>query len=228
MATSGNDAVLFDIDGTLIDSTYHHAVAWHRAFRAEGVPVPIWKVHRTIGMGGDKLVAHVTSEQVEEEKGDSLRDTWKEMYAEILAEVAPLAGATELVKKLHGQGYAIALPSSGDREFAEKHIEDLDITDEVALLTTSDDAEESKPESDILTVTLRELGAERGVMVGDTPYDVEAAKGIGLECIGVLTGGFSKAELEGAGASLVVESLEDLLDLDWSTHLREPTLEEDD
>jgi phosphoglycolate phosphatase-like HAD superfamily hydrolase len=91
-------------------------------------------------------------------------------------------------------------------------------------VTSSGDAEDSKPDPDILGVTLDKVPASKAVLVGDTPYDVEAAARIGLACIGVLTGGFSRAELESAGAALVVEDLTELLDLDWSTHLREPTL----
>ncbi len=217
------DAVLFDVDGTLVDSTYHHAVAWHRAFAREGVQVPIWRVHRTIGMGGDKLVGAVAGDEVEEERGDALRAAWKEEYAELLAEVEPLPGAADLVRDLQVAGYAVALASSGEKPFADAAVEDLGIGAQVAAVTTSTDAGSSKPDADILVATLDKLdGVERAILVGDTPYDVESARRIGLACIGLLTGGFSRTELEEAGAVTVVGDLTELGDWDWSAHLRPP------
>jgi HAD superfamily hydrolase (TIGR01549 family) len=217
------DVVLFDVDGTLVDSTYHHAVAWHRALTRHGLQVPIWRVHRTIGMGGDKLVSVVVGDDVEKEHGDSLRAAWTEEYSELSAEVEPLPGASDLVRSLHDAGYVVALSSSGEKPFAEASVEDLGIGDQVATVTTSNDAKNSKPDADILVATLEQLdGVERAILVGDTPYDVQSAARIGLGCVGVLTGGFSKAELEEAGAVTVVEDLTELGDFDWSEHLKAP------
>lgn len=215
-------AVLFDIDGTLIDSTYHHALAWHRAFRRTGLQVPIFRIHRTIGMGGDKLVAHVTDDDVEAEHGDTLRERWEEEYAEVLPEVAALDGATALVKSLVADGYSVALASSGKKHFSQDAVRILDVTDDVHAMTSSEDAAESKPEPDIIGAALDRLDVDRAVFVGDTPYDVESAARLGLRCVGVLTGGYSRAELEEADAALVVASLTELADLDWSEHLAEP------
>ena len=217
------DVVLFDVDGTLVDSTYHHAVAWHRAFAREGMQVPIWRVHRTVGMGGDKLVGVVAGDDVEAERGDTLRDAWKEEYAELLAEVEPLPGAADLVRELDGAGYVVALASSGEKPFADAAVEDLGIGAQVAVVTTTSDAENSKPDADILLATLDQLdGVERAILVGDTPYDVEAAARTGLACVALLTGGFSRAELEEAGAVAVVGDLTELQGWDWSAHLRTP------
>jgi HAD superfamily hydrolase (TIGR01549 family) len=217
------DAVLFDVDGTLVDSTYHHAVAWHRAFKRHGLQVPIWRVHRTIGMGGDKLVGEVVGDDVEKEHGDSLREAWKEEYSELIAEVAPLPGAADLVRSLSEAGYVVALSSSGEKPFADAAVEDLGIGAQVATVTTSSDAENSKPDADILVATLEALdGVERAILVGDTPYDVQSAARIGLGCVGLLTGGFSKAELEEAGAVIVAVDLTELHDWDWSAHLKAP------
>jgi HAD superfamily hydrolase (TIGR01549 family) len=217
------DVVLFDVDGTLVDSTYHHAVAWHRAFTRQGMQVPMWRVHRTIGMGGDKLVAVVAGDEAEEECGDVLRDAWQEEYGELIAEVEPLPGAADLVRDLADAGYAVALASSGEKPFADAAVEDLGIGEQVAALTTTSDAENSKPDADILVATLDAVGdVRRAILVGDTPYDVASATRIGIGCIGVLTGGFSRAELEEAGAVAVVEDLTELAAFDWSAHLREP------
>jgi HAD superfamily hydrolase (TIGR01509 family) len=221
--SSPSAAVLFDIDGTLLDSTYHHALAWHRAFTRYDVAVPLWKVHRAIGMGGDRLVAHVAGDVVEKEHGDDLRDAWEEEYSELVAEVRPLPGATELIRKLAGEGYVVALASSGKKSFSEDAVKTLDVVDQVRTVTSADDAEQSKPEPDILSSTLGRLDVERAAFIGDTPYDVEAAARLGLRTVGVLTGGFSAAELEDAGAALVVEALTEVLDLDWDDLLRTPT-----
>jgi HAD superfamily hydrolase (TIGR01549 family) len=221
MATTDDAAILFDIDGTLVDSTYHHALAWQRAFARHEVVLPLWRIHRTVGMGGDKLVAEVAGEDVEERIGDALRDAWREEYVAIKAEVDPLPGAAELVRALADAGFTVALASSGDPEFADEALDDLDIRDQVALLTTSEDAEESKPEPDLIGVTLDGLeGIRRAVMIGDTPYDVESAERAGLGCIGLRSGGYSKAELVDAGAVLVVDAPEDLRGIEWEKYLR--------
>ena len=221
MATTDDAAILFDIDGTLVDSTYHHALAWQRAFARHQVVLPLWRIHRTVGMGGDKLVAAVAGDEVEERIGDSLRTAWREEYVDIKAEVDPLPGAAELVRALVAAGYTVALASSGDPEFADEALDDLDIRDQVALLTTSEDAEESKPEPDLIGVTLDRLeGVRRAVMIGDTPYDVESAHRAGLGCIGLRSGGYSEAELADAGAVLVVDAPEDLMGIEWENYLR--------
>jgi HAD superfamily hydrolase (TIGR01549 family) len=215
-----SSAVLFDIDGTLVDSTYHHAVAWHRAFARLGDPPPLWRLHRAIGMGGDKLVAHVAGPDTEERHGDALRTSWRDEYVEIRAEVRPLSGAADLVRHLSAGGMRTALASSGDPEFAREAVDLLGIGDQVEVLVTSQDVDASKPEPDLVAVTLDRMGdVERAVFVGDTPYDVEAAERAGLGCIGLLTGGFSRSELVEAGASMVAESLDELVTLRWATFL---------
>ncbi len=219
MSTPSEAVIVFDIDGTLVDSTYHHALAWQRAFDANDVTIPFWKIHRTIGMGGDKLIAHVAGDEVEDRLGDRLRDVWREEYIKIKPEVQALPGATALVKKLAADGYLVALASSGDPEFADEALDDLDIRDDVATLKTSSDADESKPEPDIVGVTLEAVGTRRAVVVGDTPYDVESADRAGLKCIALRSGGYSEAELVDAGAVLVVDAPEDLTDVDWERHL---------
>ena len=216
-----SSAVLFDIDGTVIDSTYHHALAWFRAFRTCALTVPVWRLHRTIGMGGDKLVAHVTDEQTEEKYGDELRDAWELEYGELVDEVPALPGAADLVRTLDAAGFRIGFASSGKQRFSQRAVEVLGVGDCIDAMTSSDDADESKPEPDILGVTLDLLdGTQAAVVLGDTPWDVEAARRIGLGCVGVLTGGFSRAELEEAGAVHVVASLTDLLDGDLGRYLR--------
>jgi HAD superfamily hydrolase (TIGR01549 family) len=210
-------AVLLDIDGTLIDSTYHHAVAWHRAFaRVTDVP-PLWRLHRAIGMGGDRLPTEVAGQEVEERYGDRLRALWREEYLDLRAEVRPLPGAADLVHGLAADGVVVALASSGDPQFAREAVELLGIADAVAVLVTSADVDHSKPEPDLVEETLRRLGpVDRAVFVGDTVYDVEAARRAGLDCVALRSGGFGHAELVEAGAVRVVDVP---ADLDRSTQL---------
>ncbi|MCW2760193.1 MAG: HAD-superfamily hydrolase, subfamily variant 1 [Marmoricola sp.] len=219
VTSSESAAILFDIDGTLVDSTYHHAIAWQRAFHRNDLPVPLWRIHRTIGMGGDKLVGEVAGVDVEKRLGDELRDAWKEEYLKVKAEVLPLPGAAELIRKLVRDGYQVALASSGDPAFAEETLDDLGIRDQVSVLKTSEDVDASKPDPDLVEVTLEAVGTGHAVLVGDTPYDVESAERAGLRCIGLRSGGYSEAELVEAGAALVVDGPEDLVDLDWDPYL---------
>ena len=214
-------AVLLDIDGTLVDSTYHHAVCWHRAFtRITDVP-PMWRLHRAIGMGGDRLVAAVADDETEDRHGDDLRDAWREEYLKIKAEVRPLEGAAELVRMLAREGFTVALASSGDPEFSREAVDLLGVADQVSLLLTSDDVDSSKPDPDLVETALDKVGdPDDAVFVGDTTYDVEAAARAGIGCVTVRTGGFGKAELERAGALRVEDAITDLLGLDWLQEMR--------
>lgn len=207
-------AVLLDIDGTLLDSTYHHALAWQRAFRDLGQDAPFWRIHRAIGMGGDKLVASVLGDAVEDRLGDRLRDTWESHYEKIKREMLPLPGAVELVRMLQASGAAVALASSGEKHMAEFAMDQLGLTeDDFATVTSSADADESKPSPDIFAAALRDTGCERGIVIGDTTYDITAAARAGMPCIAVRSGGFSAAELRSAGAVRVVDELTELLHL---------------
>ncbi|WP_225285338.1 HAD family hydrolase [Nocardioides nematodiphilus] len=213
-------AVLFDIDGTLLDSTYHHALAWQRAFARHDLVVPMWRIHRAIGMGGDRLVAHVTGEATEERLGDALREAWRTEYLPLRHEVEPLPGAREVIVRLRAEGYRVALASSGDPEFSQEAVERLRVADEIEALTTAEDVEESKPEPDLLGTTLDRLpGVGRAVLVGDTVYDVQSSARAGLSCIGLRSGGISTAELLDAGAALVVDTVQDLIELRWDDYL---------
>jgi HAD superfamily hydrolase (TIGR01549 family) len=214
-------AVLFDIDGTLVDSTYHHALAWQRAFRDLDVVVPFFLVHRSVGMGGDKLVAHVAGEDVERRHGDRLRSAWRERYDEIKGEVAPLPGAAALVRRVAEAGFQVALASSGDPQLADEAVALLGIGDVIATLATSQDVDDSKPEPDLVVETVARLdGVTHAVLVGDTPYDAEAARKSGIGCVALRSGGYSEAELRAAGAAFVVDLPEDLAGLDWAGQCR--------
>ena len=204
------DTVIVDVDGTLVDSNYQHALAWFRAFRRLDLTVPIWQIHRAIGMGGDQLVAHVTGDDVEKEHGDALRDAWQEEMAPMVSEVQPLDGATALLRAVRDSGRTLVLASSGEKEQVETF---LGLVDGKALAdawTSSEDADVSKPSPDLLEVALAKVDGSRAVMVGDSIWDVEAAKRAQMPAVSIMTGGFSEAELRDAGAVEVYASLGEL------------------
>jgi HAD superfamily hydrolase (TIGR01549 family) len=213
--THRHDTVLLDVDGTLLDSTYHHALAWHRAFQSRGIRVPMWKVHRAIGMGGDRLVAALAGDDVEDSLGDALREEWKKGYEELIDEVEPLPGAADLVRSLVDRGFLVGLASSGKPDHTQTAVERLGVGDLLAAVTTSEDAESSKPAPDILSVALEKCGGRSAVVVGDSTFDIVSAARIGSPCVATRTGGFGHDELRGAGAVLVVDGLHALLEADW-------------
>ena len=203
-------AAILDVDGTLVDTNYHHAIAWHRAFCEEGVQLPVWRIHRHIGMGGDQLVAALAGDEVEEAKGDSIRDAEKERYMALIEEVRPLEGARELIEDLKQRGRTVILASSAKEDEVEHYIELLDAGQIADGWTTSADVEATKPQPDLVRAALAKAGTADGVMIGDTTWDVEAAERAGIETLAVMTGGFSEAELREAGAVAVYESVVEL------------------
>jgi HAD superfamily hydrolase (TIGR01549 family) len=203
-------AAILDVDGTLVDSNYHHALAWHRAFREQGIVLPLWRLHRHVGMGGDKYVAAVAGEEADERLGDELRERWEELFDELLPEVEPLAGAHELVADLKRRGSTVVLASSAIEKHVEAFLDKLDVRDLADAWTTKDDVEASKPDPDLVRAALDKAGGGDAAMLGDTPWDVEAARRCGIETVAVVTGGYSAQELREAGAVAVFDSLETL------------------
>ncbi|MEV0681459.1 HAD family hydrolase [Actinosynnema sp. NPDC050436] len=201
------NAVVLDVDGTLVDSNYHHALAWFRAFRGFDVTVPVWRIHRAIGMGGDKLVAAVAGQHVEDAHGDALREAWEHEFDPMLPEVRPLEGAHRLVTAAVDAGFAVVLASSGKRRHVDRYLELLEV--EGVDATSSDDVEETKPAPDLIEVALGRVAPDaRAVVVGDSVWDCEAARKAGRPVVAVRTGGFGEAELREHGASAVYEELD--------------------
>jgi HAD superfamily hydrolase (TIGR01509 family) len=205
-------AAILDVDGTLVDTNYHHALAWFRAFAAESIVLPMWRLHRHVGMGGDKFVAAVAGDEVEERLGDRLREAWEERFDELIDETEPLDGARDLIEELKRRGHQVVLASSAIERHVDAFLEKLDARELADGWTTKDDVEASKPDPDLVDAALAKARTRDAVMVGDTPWDVQAAKQAGLETICVVTGGFSRQELEEAGAAAVYESLTELRD----------------
>jgi HAD superfamily hydrolase (TIGR01509 family) len=201
---------ILDVDGTLVDTNYHHALAWYRAFVQHGVVLPVWRIHRAIGMGGDQLVAQLAGDDVEDEKGDAIRESEKSLYMALIGEVRPLPEARELVEQLKERDWRVVLASSAKSEEIEHYIDLLDVRELADEWTSSADVERTKPHPDLVETALDKVGCEAGeaVMVGDTVWDCKAAGAAGVPTVAVLTGGFSEQELRDAGAAEVFESLD--------------------
>lgn len=200
-------AAILDVDGTLVDTNYQHAVAWYRAFRDNDIVLPLWRIHRHIGMGGDHLVAALAGDDAESEKGDDIRDAEKEQYTALIDEVEPLEGARELIEELKRRGHAVVLASSAKEEEVEHYIDQLGARELADGWTHSGDVDSTKPEPDLVQAAIEKAGGGDAVMVGDSTFDCEAAGRAGIETVAVLTGGFSEQELREAGAAHVFESI---------------------
>jgi HAD superfamily hydrolase (TIGR01549 family) len=202
-------AALLDVDGTLVDTNYHHALAWYRAFRAEGIALPVWRIHRHVGMGGDQLVPALVP-GIDRELHEAIEQTRSERYAELLDEVQPLDQAHELIQELKERDVTVVLASSSPQDELDHYLDLLDARDLADSWTTKDDVDATKPAPDLVEAALEKAGTREAVMVGDAPWDVKAATAARIPTVCVITGGFSRAELADAGATVVFESVEEL------------------
>ncbi len=203
-------AVILDVDGTLVDTNFHHAIAWYRAFRQHGIVLPIWRIHRSIGMGGDQLVPSLTDEKTEEEQGEDIRTAEKALYMALIEEVEPFAESRELIEDLKGRGHAVILASSAKADEVDFYLDLLDARELADGWTSSADVENTKPEPDLVHAAVEKAGGGPAVMIGDTTWDCKAAAAASVETIAVRTGGFSAEELREAGARSVWNSVAEL------------------
>ena len=209
-------AAIFDLDGTLVDSNDLHARAWQETFRHFGKEIPLAALRKQIGKGGDQYLPVFLNEREVREFGKQAEafrgDLFKEKY---LDRVRPFPRVRELFERLHRDGKKIALASSGKADEVDHYRELATIDDLVDAQTTKDEVAQSKPKPDIFIAALQALGnlpADEAVVIGDSPYDVEAAKKIGLSTIAVLCGGFTEDELMAAGAVAIFRDPADLLE----------------
>jgi len=209
-STSTPAAAILDIDGTLVDTNYHHAIAWFQAFKQHGHVVPLWRIHRHMGMGGDQLIASLLSDEVEEREGDDIRAAEKALYLSVIEQVEPLRGARALIEDLRDRGRPVVLASSAKPNELDHYLDLLDAREIVDGWTSSGDVQQTKPAPDLVLAAMDKIDGEKAVMVGDSTWDCEAAKAAGIDSIAVLTGGFSEDELREAGASAVFHSIDDL------------------
>jgi HAD superfamily hydrolase (TIGR01509 family) len=199
--------VLFDVDGTLIDTNYLHTLAWSRALRDAGEWAPMNAIHRLVGMGGDQLLPELlgrTNEEAEKLRADH--------YRPLMTEARVFPGAADLLRRCHEAGLVVVLASSSPKDELQDLRKLIDAEDAIDAATTADDAEQSKPEPDIFLAAIERAGVdpERALVVGDSIWDVQAARRAGVGCIAVETGGFSQHELSEEGARMVYRDVEEL------------------
>jgi HAD superfamily hydrolase (TIGR01509 family) len=211
---------ILDVDGTLVETNYHHAIAWYRAFTQNDVELPVWRIHRAIGMGGDQLVGALAGAQTEEDKGDDIRFAEKVLYMAMIHEVRPLPDARRLLEVLKERDHPVVLASSAKKEEIDHYLDLLHARELADGWTSSADVTRTKPEPDLVRTAVDKVGGGDAVMIGDSVWDVEAAKRAGMPTIAVRTGGFGVDELLGAGAACVFDSLADLIEALDETPLR--------
>jgi len=207
-------AILFDVDGTLVDSNYLHSVSWWEAFTQAGHDVPMARIHRTIGMGSDQLLDALLPPDRDRDGDEEMRAAHTTLYATYYSRQRPLPKAAELLRACRKAGLRVVLASSASaREFAALRAT-LDADDAIDEFTSSADVDRSKPAPDLVRVALDKSGVEPGaaVFVGDTVWDVQACDKAGVPCIGLLSGGISRGELLDAGAVEVYDGPAELLD----------------
>ena len=210
--TKRTKVVLLDIDGTLIDSNDEHARAWVDVGREFGIDIDYDHVRRLIGMGGDKVLPAVTGLQEDDPRGEKIKERRGEIFRETyLPTLKPFPRARELLERLREDGWTLAVATSASKEDMDGLLKQAGIKDLIEEKTSSSDAEESKPDPDIIQAALKaaDAGPDEAVMLGDTPYDVEASGRAGVRCVALRCGGWGDADL--AGAVAVYDDPADLL-----------------
>ncbi|WP_062015104.1 HAD family hydrolase [Aureimonas sp. AU4] len=207
-------AILFDVDGTLVDSNDLHAQAWTKAFAEFGHLISLEDVRGRIGMGGDNLMPALIGAKAVDEDGPAISAARGRIYSASYARrVTPFADVAALFRRAKQDGWMIVIATSGDSREIEPHLDMLGVRSLVDAVTTAGDAERSKPNPDIFAAALLKVGAHAkdAIVVGDSPYDIGAASQLGIRTLAVRTGGFSDRILREAGASALYDSPADLL-----------------
>jgi len=196
-------AVIFDVDGTLVDSNDGHARAWVNALAEAGYQVPFERIRPLVGMGGDKVLLLVAGLSSEDAKGKRIAERRDAIFAErYLPQVRPLPGAHDLLRRLYTEGFRLAVASSSEKDLLERLLKLVGAEDVFEVTTSSDDVDSSKPDPDVVHVALERLREPVAdvVMIGDTPYDVEAAGRARVRAIAFRSGGWKDSDLKDASA----------------------------
>ena len=215
--------VVLDLDGTLVDSVYQHVVAWQAAFHDVGRHVSAMRVHESIGMGGDRLVAHVAGDAAEAAVGDDVRALHDKHFRAALRSVPPLDGAADLVEALVTHGHPVAVATSSPADLVDDLLDLLDVRHHLSAVVTSSDGAASKPAPDLVELAVARVGGSKAVVVGDAVWDALSAEAAGASCIGLRSGGVSAERLRSAGASWVHDGPRDLLEHLEEGPLRQPS-----
>lgn len=212
------DTVILDLDGTLVDTVYQHVLAWRSAFLGVGVDIAAWRIHRAIGVGGDRLVEQLAGPAVENAVGDDVRKLHGLRFEDLLPHVTPTEGAPELLEALRRRDLKVVVASSGERDVTERLLSVLGAAEHLHAWVSGDQVENSKPDSELLQLALEKVSGEAALVIGDTVWDVQSAQACDFPCVGLLTGGVSDAELREAGAmdvrenpAAITSDLDDLL-----------------
>jgi HAD superfamily hydrolase (TIGR01509 family) len=205
-------AVLFDVDGTLVDTNYLHVCAWLGAFQAVGHPVDGTDVHRAIGMGAEQLLERLLGAETAQHVGAAAREEHTARYQQTFPLMRRFDGTEALLRAVAQRATVVLATSASSAELSALRAT-LDADDVVAAITSAEDVEAAKPRPDLVEVALERAGvpANRAVFVGDTVWDIEAARRAGVPCVAVLTGGISRSELAEAGAAAVYQNGTELL-----------------
>ena len=200
--------VLLDVDGTLIDSNYLHALAWWRGLRDLGEWAPMHVLHRLVGMGGDQLVPELFGEAK-----DGADEAWRSNYDALFDDVRPFPGAPDLVRRLRSTGLGVVLATSSPADLLDRAVALLGVADDLTAVTTSDDVGSSKPDPEVFVAAMArgDLDPSLVLAVGDSVWDVQAARAARIGCIGLESGGFSRHELAEEGAIAVYRDPAELL-----------------
>jgi HAD superfamily hydrolase (TIGR01509 family) len=211
--TSSTTAVLFDVDGTLIDSNYLHAVTWWESFAKAGYDVPMADIHRAIGMGSDQLLDALLPPDRDRDADGELTAGHDALFSVYWSRLRPLPGAADLMRACKARGLRVVLASSAGPDELRAMRAALDADEAIDEATCSADVSQSKPAPDIVQIALDKAGVEpaRAVFVGDTVWDVKACRQAGVRCIAVLTGGIGRDELAAAGADEIYQGTRGLL-----------------
>ena len=208
---SQQPAVVLDLDGTLVDSVYQHVVSWQAAFHDVGLHVGSVRIHEAIGMGGDRLVAHVAGDAAESAVGDDVRKLHDTYFRAGLRTICPLDGAADMVQALAERGHRLVLASSSEADLVDELLDIVDARQHLDAIVTGSDEVPSKPAPDTVELALSRVGGGKGVVIGDAVWDVLSAEAAGMSAIGFRSGGVSAQRLVSAGASKVYDGPRDLL-----------------
>jgi HAD superfamily hydrolase (TIGR01509 family) len=202
--------VLFDVDGTLVDTNYLHALAWSRAFRDAGEWAPLNAIHRLIGMGGDQLVTELLGHECA-----AAVEARPRHYKELASDICVFPKAAALLRALHDEGLVVVLATSAPGEELEMLRRAIDADAFIDGQTTSDDVKEAKPSPEVFETTMKTFAIDprHALTVGDSIWDVRAARAAGIGCLSVESGGFSQHELTEAGSLGVYRDVAEILDL---------------